>query len=123
MNTQKPWLTLNERAILSAQYDVQLQEQLGDALQESLQQSEHAQIGSQTKQGAALMFDLFRWIFCSPPGQPEPLLQQVMVPVSQTKTNSDELHPSVSLTWGAVEINPGDPESMQPRLRAENTLL
>lgn len=97
MNTQKTWLTLNERALLSAQYDVQLEEQLGDALQERLQQSEHAQIGSQTKQGVVLMFCLFRWIFCSPPGQPEPSLQQVIVPVSEMKPIlMNIIHQSVS---------------------------
>lgn len=100
MNTQKTWLTLNERALLSAQYDVQLKEQLGYALQERLQQPEHAQIGSQTKQG--VMFCLFRWIFCSPPGQPEPSLQQVIVPVSEMKPNSDERHPSISLPRGPL---------------------
>lgn len=96
MNTEKTRLTLNKRALLSVQYDVQLEEQLGNALQESLQQSEHAQIGGQTKQDVLLMFYLFQWIICSPPGQPEPALQQVIVPVSKTETRSDAVRPSVS---------------------------
>lgn len=79
-------LTLNERALLSAQCDVQLEEQLGNALQESLHQSEHAQISSQAKQEVVLMFERFPWMFCSPPDQPEPLPQQVIIPVDIMKS-------------------------------------
>lgn len=79
-------LTLNERALLSAQCDVQLEEQLGNALQESLHQSEHAQISSQAEQEVVLMFERFPWMFCRPPEQPEPLPQQVIIPVHIMKS-------------------------------------
>lgn len=111
MNTLKTCLTLNERALLSAQYDVQLEKQLGNALQESLQQSEHAQIGSQTKQEVVLMFYLFQWIFCSPPGHPEPSLQQVIVPVSKMKTRPDSTSStsrSAALTRRESPVNQGN---------------
>lgn len=81
-------LTLKDGALLSAQHDVQLEEQLGNALQESLQQSEHAQISSQAKQDVVLMFNLLPWVFCSSPEQPEPLPQQLIIPVQQ-----NQIHP------------------------------
>lgn len=79
-------LTLNQRALLSTQCDAQLEEQLGNALQESLHQSEHAQISSQAKQEVVLMFERFPWMFGSPPEQPETLLQQVIIPVDIMKS-------------------------------------
>lgn len=79
-------LTLNERALLSAQCDVQLEEQLGNALQESLHQSEHAQISSQAKQELVLMFERVPRMSCRPPEQPEPLPQQVIIPVDVMKS-------------------------------------
>lgn len=82
---------MNERALLSAQHHVQLEQQLGNALQEGLQQSEHAQISSQTGDKVVLLFYLFHWVFCSPPGHPEPSLQHLVVPVSKMKTKSDGL--------------------------------
>lgn len=84
-----PSLTLDERALLLAQGDVQLEEQLGDALQERLHQSEHAQISDQAQQEVVTRFYLFPCELCRSPDHPEALPQQFIIPVDGTKTKPE----------------------------------
>lgn len=76
-----PLLTLQDCAIPVAQHYVELQKELGDTLQESLKQFEHAQICSHAKQFVVHVSPLIHCIgMCRFPNHFEALSQKVIIP-------------------------------------------
>lgn len=90
-------LTLHDWALLVAQHYVELEKQLGNTLQERLQQSEHAQISSQAKEPVVLIFTFFLWTGIGfSPEHFESSLYQEIIPIDTSNTMTTKVKQAVA---------------------------